>query len=568
MKISHLSTLLAITVRSANTASARELLSDKEVQTNWDHPFGEKQSPGHDLGNEKKQLIEYSDRDINLSASAFRTQEHDLSVIKDVTIMQHSFVDTGRRLSDRFELVGDALPSSANQFDQTGFALAINAVGDMLIVGAPNANSGVGKVIIYSHSSGTGWTEQTTIDGVSESYFGVSVDMNDDGDRVVIGGNFENSNTATAGFVGVYIYDSIGSSWTLLGNISRSVPGDRFGVSVAMNAAGDRIVVGADGDSNSKGVVQVHYTPSPFTEWDQLGEDIEGILDGDQHGSSVDINAAGDAVIVGAPKSSGAFEAGAVRVFEFSSSSWSVKGEIITGTSSSDNLGTSVAINGAGDRIIVGAAMYSSKTGLARVYEFSQDDSKWLKMGSDIVGAAENDQFGTAVSMDDLGSRVFIGAPLVSSPANGYVSVYDYRSNEWALTDQIVVSGVNVGRSVDANAVGDYFAVGSDVYDTYRGYAAVFFDTEYSEAPSFEPSFSPSVSMVPSALPSDEPSLLPSDGPSTVPSLSSSPSQQPSDLPSAMVSFDKGKAVIGKCVSILSLQTSRCLFLFSQIALR
>ena len=528
MKISHL-TLLAIIFRSANAASARNLLSDREeVHTNWDHPFSEYQSPGRDLGNEEnKQLIEYSDRNVN-----------DLSVIEDVTIMKHSFVDTGRRLSDPFELIGDALPYSANQFDQTGFALAINAVGDMLIVGAPNANSGFGKVIIYSFSSGTGWTEQATVDGVSESYFGVSVDMNDDGDRVVIGGNFQNSNTPTAGFVGVYFYDSIGSSWTLKENVSRSVPGDRFGVSVAMNAAGDRIVVGADGDSNSKGVVQVHYTSSPFTEWNQLGEDIEGILDGDRHGSSVDINTAGDVIVVGAPKSSGVFEAGAVRVFEFSSSSWSVKGEIILGTSSSDNLGTSVAINGAGDRIIAGAAMYSSKTGLARAYEFSHDDSIWLKMGSDIVGAAVNDQFGTAVSMNDLGSRVFIGAPPVSSPASGYVSVYDYLSTEWVLIDQVVVSGVNVGSSVDANAIGDYFAVGSDVYDTYRGYAAVFFDTAYSEAPSFEPSFFPSVSMIPSALPSDQPSFLPSDEPSTVPSLSSSPSQQPSNLPSAMVSFD------------------------------
>jgi len=80
MKISHL-TLLAIIFRSANAASARNLLSDREeVHTNWDHPFSEYQSPGRDLGNEEnKQLIEYSDRNVN-----------DLSVIEDVTIMKHS----------------------------------------------------------------------------------------------------------------------------------------------------------------------------------------------------------------------------------------------------------------------------------------------------------------------------------------------------------------------------------------------------------------------------------------------------------------------------------------------
>ena len=89
---------------------------------------------------------------------------------------------------------------------------------------------------------------------------GSSVSIDSDGDRVVIGSWSNDGTASNAGHVRVYGYS--GGSWTQLGNdIDGAAANDWFGFSVSIDSDGDRIAIGApegDGSSSDQGYVRVY----------------------------------------------------------------------------------------------------------------------------------------------------------------------------------------------------------------------------------------------------------------------------------------------------------------------
>ena len=75
----------------------------------------------------------------------------------------------------------------------------------------------------------------------------------------------------------------------------------------------------------------------------QIGQDIDGEAAWDYSGNSVSMNAAGDRVAIGADYNDGNGNvAGHVRIYEWSGTSWSQKGQDIDGEAAGDYSGTSV----------------------------------------------------------------------------------------------------------------------------------------------------------------------------------------------------------------------------------
>ncbi len=69
-----------------------------------------------------------------------------------------------------------------------------------------------------------------------------------------------------------------------------------------MNAAGDTVIIGAtcnDGNGRCSGHARVFTLTDGV--WVQVGADIDGEAAGDESGWSVAMNAVGDTVIIGAP---------------------------------------------------------------------------------------------------------------------------------------------------------------------------------------------------------------------------------------------------------------------------
>ncbi|SVE18704.1 uncharacterized protein METZ01_LOCUS471558, partial [marine metagenome] len=239
-----------------------------------------------------------------------------------------------------------------------------------------------------------------------------------------------------AGHVRVYEYSN--SSWTQLGSdIDGEAAGDQSGWSVSMNTAGDRVAIGAyrnDGTGSQAGHVRVYeYSNSS---WTQLGSDIDGEAADDNSGNSVSMNSAGDRVAIGAHNNERTgSQAGHVRVYEYSNNSWTQLGSDIDGEATDDNSGISVSVNSAGDRVAIGAYRNdgtASNAGHVRVYEYSS--SSWSQLGSDIDGEAAGDYSGISVSVNSAGDRVAIGATSNDGTGNnaGHVRVYEYSNSSWS----------------------------------------------------------------------------------------------------------------------------------------
>ena len=173
----------------------------------------------------------------------------------------------------------------------------------------------------------------------------------------------------------------------------------------------------------------------------QLGSDIDGEAAGDKSGHSVSMNSAGDRVAIGAYGNDGtASDAGHVRIYEYSNSSWSQLGSDIDGEAADDRSGISVSMNSNGDRVAIGA--YGNEgtgayAGHVRVYEYS--NSSWTQIGSDIDGEAASDLFGNSVSMNSAGGRVAIGAYLNDGTGHnaGHVRVYEYSNCSWSQLGRV-----------------------------------------------------------------------------------------------------------------------------------
>ena len=164
----------------------------------------------------------------------------------------------------------------------------------------------------------------------------------------------------------------------------------------------------------SIGIAQIGPHPT------QLGNDINGESGkGENFGGSISLDMHGDRVAVGDPKNDGTgTDAGHVQVYEYSSGSWSQLGADIDGEAAGDEFGVSVSMSHNGNRVAIGGELNEGRlsdlsgdfnAGHVRVYEYSS--GSWTLVGSDIDGKRGGDHTGVSVSMDLDGDRVAIGSP-------------------------------------------------------------------------------------------------------------------------------------------------------------
>ena len=365
--------------------------------------------------------------------------------------------------------------------DYFGSAVSLNAAGDRIAVGA-YLNDGTagdaGHVRVYEYTNNA-WTQLgVDIDGEAiEDHFGYSVSINAAGDRVAIGAPLNDGSGIHAGHVRIYQYTN--NAWTQLGaDIDGEAAGDNFGRSVSMNSAGDRVAIGAplnDGNGADAGHVRIYqYTNNA---WTQLGADINDEAVGDKTGVSVSMNSAGDRVAIGV-ESGGASTAGQVRVYQYTNNAWTQLGVDIDGEATDDKFGASVSMNAAGDRLAIGGPENDANGSLAghtRIYQYT--NNAWTQLGSDIDGDNINDKSGASVSMNAAGDRVAIRATYQN---NGEVGIFEYKNNAWSkLVDDIhgEAAGDHFGWSVSMNSAGDRVAIGAERNDETggdAGHARVF----------------------------------------------------------------------------------------------
>jgi len=322
--------------------------------------------------------------------------------------------------------------------DISGFSVSLSSNGNKVAIGAylnDGNGSDAGHVRIYNYN-GTSWNQlgqdidgEATLDGN-----GYSVSLSSGGDTIAIGAKWNDGNGSDAGHVRIYNYN--GSSWNQLGqDIDGEAPDDASGCSVSINSNGSIVAIGAN-KNDAIGMNSGHVRIYEYTgvSWNQLGLDIDGEAVDDWSGESVAINSSGDIVAIGAYKNDGnGFNSGHVRIYAFDGTNWNQLGQDIDGEYAVDASGQKegLSLSSDGHTVAIGAKDNDgngNKSGHVRI--FNWDGNSWNQVGSDLDGEYAADLSGHSVSLSSDGNTVAIGAPYNDGtipdtlPNRGHVRIY------------------------------------------------------------------------------------------------------------------------------------------------
>jgi hypothetical protein len=142
--------------------------------------------------------------------------------------------------------------------DRSGSVVSLSADGNIVAIGAASSPGGAarGQVKIYSWN-GSAWIQRgADIDGeAAGDSSGGSVSLNNDGNIVAIGAR--NANFSVSGHVRIYSWS--GSAWTQLGSdIDGEGINDYSGASVSLSGDGTRVAIGAPYNDGANGVDSGH----------------------------------------------------------------------------------------------------------------------------------------------------------------------------------------------------------------------------------------------------------------------------------------------------------------------
>ncbi len=351
--------------------------------------------------------------------------------------------------------------------DYSGYCVSLSADGSIVAIGSHNAgSSNNGRVRVFQRSAGI-WT-QVGIDICGEAdddHFGIGVSLNYNGTVLAVGAYKNDGAGTNAGHVRIFSQLASGN-WIQKGaDIDGEAAGDRSGYSVSLSIDGNTVAIGAyfnDGTGEDAGHVRIYQYESGS--WTQKGDDIDGEAAGDRSGFSVSLSSNASHVAVGAPYNDGVGDrAGHVRIFQFSSGSWTQVGGNLNGKDTEDFSGFSVSLSD-NNFVAVGAPGNNENgtdAGNARIFKLLTSGS-WVQYGNDINGEAADDNSGRSVSISSDGETVAVGAHRNDETGinAGHVRIYHFASGSWTQVGADIngeaaddESGIGVSLSGDGNTV-------------------------------------------------------------------------------------------------------------------
>ncbi|HLJ45200.1 MAG TPA: BACON domain-containing carbohydrate-binding protein [Bryobacteraceae bacterium] len=301
-------------------------------------------------------------------------------------------------------------PLSANIDWTQARSFAISADGATLIVGMPLDNDGAGSASILVRNNGV-WTEQGSKlmgTGSSSAQQGSSVAISNDGNTAAISAPYDNS------VGGVWVFTRSNGVWTrqggkLTGSGSASSHPVQ-GTALALSADGSTLVMTDAGDANDLGAAWVFARANG--QWTQQSSkltpsDATGLP---QVGSSADISADGNTVVLGGPADN--YATGAAWTFVKANGTWTQQGSKLVGGGASGQArqGSSVAISADGNIVLVGGP--GDNNGAGALWAFSRANATWNLSGSKIIGTGTRG-LGSSLALSADGTTVAAGGPVV-----------------------------------------------------------------------------------------------------------------------------------------------------------
>ena len=174
-----------------------------------------------------------------------------------------AFIFTGNsRVGWKFKqkLINDG----SSNIGQYGVSTAMSQNGSIIAVGGNQMNN-KGAVFIHTGNANNGWSSFIQkISGQNNSdYFGQNLDINNEGNILVVGAPYNDNNGQDAGTV--YIYTGNLGLFTLAQTITGSISGN-LGQSVSINNTGNYIIIGSPGLNYNSGAAYV-YSGNANSKW-------------------------------------------------------------------------------------------------------------------------------------------------------------------------------------------------------------------------------------------------------------------------------------------------------------
>ncbi|MDT0555378.1 T9SS type A sorting domain-containing protein [Patiriisocius hiemis] len=371
--------------------------------------------------------------------------------------------------------------ASDNRF---GSSVSFSADGNILAIGAPKYDgaNGVntGQVKVYQNNNGT-WSQLgQAIEGeAAGDRFGNSVSLSGNGNILAVGApRHDGVNGDDSG--DVRVYENINGTWTQIGlDINGEAEDDRFGSSVSLSDDGNILAVGAP---NNEGIFifintgHVRVFENINNSWSQIGEDIETSAQAAQIGHSVSLSADGTIVAIGAPGYG--ISAGYVIIYQNDNGTWSQIGQGIEGNTY-DEFGTCVRLSSDGNTLAVGAIRRELATpnNLNYVKVFKYTSNSWSQVSEKISGENPSDLFGAVLSLNDEGNVLAVGAPNIYSSDNGYAMIFRNTSDSWSQIGEKIEGFSTMdqfGSTLSLNSEGNKIAIGEPSFMSEKGYVQIY----------------------------------------------------------------------------------------------
>lgn len=311
--------------------------------------------------------------------------------------------------------------------DLSGISVSLSCDGNIVAIGASN-NNNIGHVRIFENHGGL-WSQiGDDIDGIpSQFFFGRSVSLSCDGRIVAIGANVMNSNSSVSGQACVYM--NLGGFWQRVGNPINNTQGiNVLSTTVSLSNNGNVMAVGTSFDPGN-GILSgnLRVFKNQGESWSQIGQDINNQMDGDQFGREISLSGDGKVVAVSSMIINSENERiGLVNVYQDQENeSWSQIGQAINGEMDGDQFGRGLSLSEDGSVIAIGARLNNDNgLGAGQVRIFQNQNTIWRQIGDDINGSMSGDQFGISVSLSADGNTVAVGSNL-SNNNKGQVRIFD-----------------------------------------------------------------------------------------------------------------------------------------------
>ncbi len=363
----------------------------------------------------------------------------------------------------------------ATEAGAAGSAVAISADGSTALVGSPQLN----KVTVFTRS-GSGWVQQaslTTKEFRSHSpapQFGAAVALSANGNVAIIGapGDLEEEGAA-------FVFTRSGTTWHQTGKrlqdiecvwcIKGAEGGEpesgeiRFGSAVAISADGATAAIGAPGQEEFEGAVQVVSAATGKVTTELVPND-EAKGKTSEFGTSVSISGDGATILAGGAEDG---LGGAAWVFTLAESKWTQDGAKLTGAeeSGASGFGESVALSADGQTALVGGPFDAAGAGAA--WAFARSGEGWTAEGGKLTGGGESGagQFGSALALSGAGIRALIGG-YHDADETGAAWAFVREDTTWSQDGpKLVASGASgaprFGWSLSLDEAGTLALIGS-----------------------------------------------------------------------------------------------------------